>query len=98
MIAKSALRLFGFALAPGARLAAAAAQRQSRDELLDGYRGERRAEFSHLSGPGEAETVHEHVRACVQARMAAAAPWLTKNVGPSQELLEWFEAAGLLAL
>jgi CHAT domain-containing protein/tetratricopeptide (TPR) repeat protein len=47
------------------------AHAQSREQLIDRFRQQCLAKFSHLRGPGQREVVRAHVRPCVQGNMRA---------------------------
>ncbi|MGE3702265.1 MAG: CHAT domain-containing protein [Hyphomicrobiaceae bacterium] len=47
------------------------AHAQSREQLIDRFREQCLAKFSHLRGPGQREVVRAHVRPCVQGHMRA---------------------------
>ena len=69
---------------------------ESRDDYIESYRAQCRAQFGHLLGPGQQQRLRTHVRDCVIAKMRAFSlkqapnfrlseftPWLVQNRGPA---------------
>ena len=66
--------------AAAASLAIAPAAAQSREQLIERFRGECRAQFAHLRGKGQQDVVRAHVHGCVVAKMRAQASARTNAV------------------